>query len=940
MDCGTQAGADPPLMTALETNRHVYFGRLHNAPTKRWYVRFTARCFCHTLVGLFGFVTALFSGCRRRREGSEKTRRGAARIVVTGTFFADNWVEAHIRPLAEAGRCAHVWVVSDRRFVPMDNVTYVCPPKWLQRLIGRIPSRSLVFVVTAFLKRADVVGGFHLLCNGLLALMVARMTGARAMYFCVGGWAEFAAGGVHSGNHTFTLIAQDDKPLEDALLRAVRQFDLILTMGSGAKTYLERGGVRVPIEVMPGGMDAKAPLHGNGRKRNYDLVTVSRIASVKRIDVLLNVVHRVAQSVPTVKLAIVGDGELLESLKKQATDLDIVDNVDFVGRRNDVPRWLADSKLFVLTSDSEGLSLALMEAMTAGLPAVVSDVGDLGDLVADGVNGWRPPPRDVEAFADRITTLLTDQECYRRFAREARRAAAGLSVDVMMDRWDGILGRWPFGYARSSAVTSQSRKRFAWPSRKKIWETSRWATRHPSARFLSAVKPSTWLGRRFRRNLEFVESSETWSADEAGAFQLKKVREMIALAYERSPYYRRVFRACGFEPGDLRSLEDMQKLPCIDADTVRNHLAGMTTSGHTAHAADMISTGGTGGRPLRFLIGPGRSVSEYAHLIASWKRAGYRTDMPLAVFRGWSVAPDRNGLRHEYDPLLRHHRYSVFHMTDQDVRNSLEHVRSIGPCFLHVYPSSVFMLARCLRRASLRPPGNVRGVIAESEIVCPAQRQLVEDVFGCRFFSCYGHTEKLVMAAECEHSSRYHVWPTYGYFELLDEEGRSVTTPGRRGEIVGTGFINTVVPFIRYRTGDFATYVGDRCDACGRAHPIIEDIRGHRTQEMLVMRDGSQVSWTALNMHDDTFDKVRQFQFYQDAPGRAILRIVPADGFSPEDESRIRSNFDRKLDRGLELEVRLVRTISVSSRGKAVYVEQRIPAAEGDLVLRSPTVQI
>ena len=915
-------------MTASESNRHVHFERLHNAPTKRWYVRFAARCFCHTLVGMFGFVTALFSGCRRRREGSGRTRRGAARIVVTGTFFADNWVEAHIRPLAAAGRCAHVWVVSDRRFVPMDNVTYVCPPKWLQRLIGRIPSRSAIFVVTAFLKRADVVGGFHLLCNGLLALMVARMVGARAMYFCVGGWAEFAAGGVHGGNRTFTLIAHGDKPLEGALFRAVRQFDLILTMGTGAKAYLERCDVGAPIEVMPGGMDARAHPQANGRKRNYDLVTVSRIASVKRIDVLLNVVHRVAQSVPTVKLAVVGDGELLDSLKKLAADLNIVDNVDFVGRRSDVPRWLADSKLFVLTSDSEGLSLALMEAMTAGLPAVVSDVGDLGDLVGDGVNGWRPPPRDVEAFAERITNLLTDQELYRRFAHEARHAAAELSVHVMIDRWDAILGRWSFGNARSPAITSQPRKRLAWPNRKRIWETSRWATRHPSARFLSAVKPSTWLGRRFRRNLEFVESSETWSADEAYAFQFKKVREVIALAYERSPYYRQVFRACGFEPGDLRSLEDMRKLPCIDADTVRNNLAGITTSGHTAHASELISTGGTGGRPLRFLIGPGRSVSEYAHLIASWQRAGYRTDLPMAVFRGWLVAPDRNGLRHEYDPLLRHHRYSVFHMSDENMRRYLEHVRSIGPCFLHVYPSSIFMLARFLQRTGVEAPSNIRGIIAESEITYPSQRQLVEELFGCRYFSCYGHTEKLVAAAECEHSTDYHVWPTYGYFELLDDEGRPVTTPGKRGEIVGTGFMNTVMPFIRYRTGDHATYVSDHCEACGRQHTIIRDIRGHRTQETLLAKDGSLIAWAALNMHDDTFENVMQYQFRQERPGVATLSVVPTPAFCEVDRRRILANLAKRLDGQLDVSIQLTKSIPLSQRGKAVYVDQRLSAAD------------
>jgi phenylacetate-CoA ligase len=191
-------------------------------------------------------------------------------------------------------------------------------------------------------------------------------------------------------------------------------------------------------------------------------------------------------------------------------------------------------------------------------------------------------------------------------------------------------------------------------------------------------------------------------------------------------------------------------------------------------------------------------------------------------------------------------------------------------------------------------------------------------------FSWYGHSEKVVLAAECEHSTDYHVWPTYGHFELLDETGHPVTKPGARGEIVGTGFINTVVPFIRYRTGDYATYVGDRCEACGREHIIIRDVLGHRTQEMLVARDGSLISWTAINMHDDTFRNVRQFQFRQDRPGLATLRIVSVNGFSEADRERLELNLRLKLDGRIVFNVELTDEIRLTPRGKTTYVDQRL----------------
>ncbi|MCH7885836.1 MAG: asparagine synthase (glutamine-hydrolyzing) [Planctomycetes bacterium] len=460
--------------------------------------------------------------------------------------------------------------------------------------------------------------------------------------------------------------------------------------------------------------------------------------------------------------------------------------------------------------------------------------------------------------------------------------------------------------------------------RKRLWERAPKRLRNYLSPAVALLPPSVFLGRNFRHWARLVERSERWSAERIQEYQLRQVRQICQLAYERTSFYREHFDRAGVAPADLTSLQDLRRLPPIDRTTVDQHLDRMCTVSPHLEGVDEISTGGTYGRPLRFYMGADRSAIEYAYLQACWRRVGYTPGTSLAVFRGRVVDADGTGLRHEYDPILRHHYYSTFHMNDENMRRYLEHVRTLGPCFLHVYPSSVAMLARFVERAGIDPPRNIRGVIAESEIVYPRQRQLVERVFGCRYFSCYGHSEKLVLAAECEHSEVYHVCPTYGFFELLDERDNPVTEPGRRGEIVGTGFINRVVPFIRYRTGDHATYLGDRCNACGRAHTLITDIQGHRTQELLVASDGSLISWTALNMHDDTFRNVRQFRFFQDVPGRTILRIVPTGGFGEGDRLRIQQNMDRKLGGRVDVTLELTECIPLSPRGKNIYVEQRV----------------
>jgi phenylacetate-CoA ligase len=461
-------------------------------------------------------------------------------------------------------------------------------------------------------------------------------------------------------------------------------------------------------------------------------------------------------------------------------------------------------------------------------------------------------------------------------------------------------------------------------SKKNFWEKMPRALKSTLGRGLALFPLQKLLGKSFRENCKFVQESQWWSAERTRAYQLNKLREILNLAYEKSDYYHRLFDSVGFHPRDFSDLKDMNQLPTIDKKIVIENLSDMCTKSIRSIDVDFGSTGGVSGIPLHFYLNASRSSVEYAFLTKSWERIGYKLGTPMAVLRGKIVRADRNGLYHEYDPILRHHIYSSFHMSDENMGRYLKHIATIGPCFMHVYPSSITALAWFIRRKSAPVPRNILGIIAESEIVYPEQRAMVEEIFGCRVFSCYGHSEKLVLAAGGEKTNDYHVWPTYGYFELLDEDGHSVTKPGQKGEIVGTGFINTVMPFIRYRTGDYATYVGDRCDACGREHPIINKIRGHRTQEVLIAVNGHEISWTALNMHDDTFVNVRQFQFMQEKEGQAILYIVPADGFCDEDSKRIYKNLGRKLDGQVTFSIKPVDAIPLSNRGKAIYVDQRI----------------
>jgi L-malate glycosyltransferase len=386
-----------------------------------------------TLWPLAAIRIADWIGRRQRPIGPE-----GCEIMLTGRFDSANWILAHLGPLAASSRCSRLWMVSTNLVPELPKVTPVYPARWLMSILGTTPARLLTFGWAAIRKRPHVVGGFYLIANGMVAAVTGRLAGAKSMYFCVGGPAEIAEGGVHSKDNISGNMETPDAVVEGRLLRIARHFDVIVTMGTKAAGFLRNRGVETEFHVVPGGIDSER-FRPAEEIPPIDLILTGRLAPIKRMDVFLKAVRQVAERRPGVKAVIVGDGELRGELQQMAIDLGIEDNVSFAGRQDNVHEWLRRAKVFVLTSDSEGLSLSMMEAMMSGLPAVVSDVGDLVDLVENGVNGYLVPRRSPELFADRLVELLSDEEKLAAFSRAARRSALRYETKATIQRWDRIL---------------------------------------------------------------------------------------------------------------------------------------------------------------------------------------------------------------------------------------------------------------------------------------------------------------------------------------------------------------------------------------------------------------------------------------------------------------------------------------------------------------------
>jgi glycosyltransferase involved in cell wall biosynthesis len=205
------------------------------------------------------------------------------------------------------------------------------------------------------------------------------------------------------------------------LVFALNQFKLVMCPSHELKNLVSRWGVRTPIVVIQNGVTV--PDINQIAEKEFDVVTVSRLVNWKNVDFVIKACHRAGAS-----LTVVGEGPEREQLEAIAKENDL--KVFFAGNIDnfEIPNILKKSKLFVLYSDYEGLSFALLEAMSYGVVPVVSNCEGNTSVITNGVTGYVVPMKNLEYLAQSIKTLLSEEKL--------RESMAVNSKALIIDRYN------------------------------------------------------------------------------------------------------------------------------------------------------------------------------------------------------------------------------------------------------------------------------------------------------------------------------------------------------------------------------------------------------------------------------------------------------------------------------------------------------------------------
>jgi phenylacetate-coenzyme A ligase PaaK-like adenylate-forming protein len=418
-------------------------------------------------------------------------------------------------------------------------------------------------------------------------------------------------------------------------------------------------------------------------------------------------------------------------------------------------------------------------------------------------------------------------------------------------------------------------------------------------------------GAEFHKLLDWLEESQWWPAARIREYQDRELRRLIEHAYRTVPYYRRRFDDLKLKPDDVKTIEDLQKLPLLTKENVRENFKDMVSAEFGRNELVSCHTSGTTGKSLAFYQEPRAIQFRWAVWWRHRRRFGANFDAPYATFTGLPVVP----LQQERPPFWRENRsmrqtiFTMHHIVPAKVKAIVERLNEGGYDYYAGYPSILFVLAGLIEEGGLEIASPPNMIFSGAETLYDNHRRLISGVFKAKVTDEYGFSEGCGNASRCEHDA-FHEDFEFGILECGDPQYADADS--RQGRIIATGFSSYGMPFIRYDVGDIGDWQTTLC-RCGRTSKALARING-RIEDFVITPEGRRImrfDYVFKDAHN-----VRDAQVVQRELGAICLRVARRSTYSRRDEHHLRREIRDKISASLIVEFEYVDEIEREPNGK------------------------
>ena len=392
---------------------------------------------------------------------------------------------------------------------------------------------------------------------------------------------------------------------------------------------------------------------------------------------------------------------------------------------------------------------------------------------------------------------------------------------------------------------------------------------------------------------------QSWPLDKIKRYQERKLRKIIHYCWDYVPCYREYWKNVISDPGEIQTIEDLQKLPIIKKEDIRNELECLSTK-HKWVFSKEARTGGSTGQPVIFKMTRMDEEIAWAQMYVGWSRAGYEIGDPFLIVGGESVGVGLGDKRIWRDRLLSRWVSSGSNITRDRVimLTGSRHFNEVR--LIYGYPTAIREICEHLDELEIRP-AKLKAVVTTAEPLRPEVRDRIKEVLKVEnVLDQWGLNDGGLHASEGSEEDGLHVSFHRGILEIVDDEGRQINEVGKVGRGIGTTLTNFATPFIRYDTGDQLHWKTFERSQTGITWPRIGPVDG-RTGDVIYLHDKT-ITMPGLTLVMRWIEGIMEYQFIQTSPDRIKVRLRRGKGFT-WDKAQTINFLKNKIDDGVNWEI-------------------------------------